>query len=154
MSTKQITGRQVLIFTVAAFGVVIAVNLTLAFQAVRTFPGLEVKNSYVASQHFDAQRAAQEALGWTAVADYNEDAQMFVLRVTDAEGLPVQVPGIDLTIGRKTSNRDDKRPELIYYSGAYSAEMALDPGYWTIRLNAVAEDGTEFRQRLELFVRG
>ena len=47
---------------------IIAVNLTLAFKAVTTFPGLEVKNSYVASQNFDADRAAQQALGWQVAA--------------------------------------------------------------------------------------
>ncbi|TCP60759.1 nitrogen fixation protein FixH [Rhodovulum bhavnagarense] len=154
MSSREITGRKVLIFTVTAFAVVVAVNLTLAFQAVRTFPGLEVKNSYVASQQFDAQRAAQEALGWSAAVDYDPAQELFSLRFTDAQGQAVQVPGIDLTIGRKTSNREDKRPELIYYDGTYSAGVPLGPGNWTIRLNAVAEDGTRFRQRLELFVRG
>lgn len=154
MRSKEITGRKVLIFTVSAFAVVIAVNLTLAFQAVRTFPGLEVKNSYVASQKFDAQRAAQQALGWTATVDYDAGKELFTLNVIDADGRAVQVPGVDLTIGRKTSNRDDKRPELIYYNGAYTAPLALEPGYWTIRLNAIAEDGTAFRQRLDLFVRG
>ena len=37
---REITGRHVLIGTVAAFGVIIAANLTLAVSAVRTFPGL------------------------------------------------------------------------------------------------------------------
>lgn len=46
---KELTGRHVLLMFVAGFGIIIAVNLTLAFSAVRTFPGLEVKNSYVAS---------------------------------------------------------------------------------------------------------
>jgi hypothetical protein len=45
--------------------VIISVNLLLAFKAVSTFPGLEVKNSYVASQGFNDRKAAQEALGWT-----------------------------------------------------------------------------------------
>lgn len=154
MSGKELTGRKVLIITVSAFAVVIGINLTLAFQAVRTFPGLEVDNSYVASQQFDADRDAQEALGWTVTADYDEGENLFVLRFTDAETRPVQVPAIDLTIGRATSNRDDRRPELIYYNGAYSAPLDLGPGYWTIRLEARAEDGTPFRQRLELFVKG
>ncbi len=52
----------------SAFAVIIAVNLVLAFKAVRTFPGLEVENSYVASQTFDAERTAQEALGLDAEA--------------------------------------------------------------------------------------
>ena len=56
MMTKELTGRHVLIITLAAFGVIIAVNLVMAFLAVGSFPGLEVKNSYVASQDFDRER--------------------------------------------------------------------------------------------------
>jgi nitrogen fixation protein FixH len=33
------------------------VNLLMAYQAISTFPGLEVKNSYVASQKFDERNA-------------------------------------------------------------------------------------------------
>ncbi|ARE39441.1 Type cbb3 cytochrome oxidase biogenesis protein CcoH [Rhodovulum sp. P5] len=154
MSGKELTGRKVLIITVSAFAVVIAINLTLAFQAVRTFPGLEVDNSYVASQEFNEARDAQEALGWSVDVDYDVAEGRFVMGVVDTEGRPVQVPGIDLTIGRATSNRDDQRPDLIYYNGQYSAKMQLDPGYWTIRLEARAEDGTTFRQRMELYVGG
>ncbi|MFN7052645.1 MAG: FixH family protein, partial [Gemmobacter sp.] len=63
----QITGRQVFAFTAGAFGIIIAVNVLMAYKAVSTFPGLEVKNSYVASQNFDTERRAQEALGWDMV---------------------------------------------------------------------------------------
>ncbi|SIO53118.1 Nitrogen fixation protein FixH [Rhodovulum sp. ES.010] len=154
MSQKELTGRKVLIIVVSAFTVVIGVNLLLAYQAVSTFPGLEVDNSYVASQQFDAMRDAQEALGWTVAADYDTDAGLFLLRFTDAEGDPVEVPEVAVTIGRKTSNRDDRTPELLYYNGEFSAPLALDGGYWTVRLLARAADGTQFRQRLELYVRG
>lgn len=154
MSGKELTGRKVLIITVSAFTVVIGVNLILAFQAISTFPGLEVDNSYVASQEFDGLRDAQEALGWTAVADYDPEAKLFELRFTDAGGLPARVSEAAVTIGRATSRRDDRTPELDYRSGAFSAPMELGPGYWTVRLEAWAEDGTLFRQRLELYVRG
>ena len=60
----KLTGWHVLAIFVGCFSVIVTVNLTLAYNAVATFPGLEVKNSYVASQHFDAERRAQEALGW------------------------------------------------------------------------------------------
>ncbi|MDZ4134978.1 MAG: FixH family protein, partial [Paracoccaceae bacterium] len=42
----ELTGRKVLVITVSAFAVIIGVNLLLAYKAVSTFPGLEVKNSY------------------------------------------------------------------------------------------------------------
>jgi len=73
-----------------AFGIIIAVNLVLAFSAVNTFPGLETKNSYVASQSFDDRREAQEALGWTVAATHK--AGLLELKITDAQGQPVERP--------------------------------------------------------------
>ena len=56
MMTRELTGRHVLVITLCAFGTIIAVNVFMAVMAVGTFPGLEVKNSYVASQTFDRDR--------------------------------------------------------------------------------------------------
>ena len=53
MAERKFTGKHALAVFVGAFGVIIAVNLVLAYNAVKTFPGLEVKNSYVASQEFN-----------------------------------------------------------------------------------------------------
>ena len=55
----ELRGRHVGAMFVAGFGIIIAVNILLAVKAVGTFPGLEVANSYVASQSFDARRKAQ-----------------------------------------------------------------------------------------------
>ena len=59
---RTLTGWHVFAIFVGCFSVIITVNLTLAFQAVNTFPGLVTKNSYIASQSFDADRAAQDGL--------------------------------------------------------------------------------------------
>jgi nitrogen fixation protein FixH len=61
---RELTGGKVLAIFVGAFGVIIAVNLFMAYSALSTFPGLEVQNSYVASQGFNARLAKQRALGW------------------------------------------------------------------------------------------
>ena len=49
-AAKELTGKHVLFMVLAFFGVIIAVNFTMAYQAVSTFPGLEVRNGYVASR--------------------------------------------------------------------------------------------------------
>lgn len=147
---KQITGRHVLIFTVAAFSIIIAVNLTLAVQAVRTFPGLEVKNSYVASQNFDADRAAQIALGWDVAAEY-ADGQLTVSFTRDG-AQALDVAELSALVGWATSTRDDVVPEFTQAGGVFTAPVTLEPGNWNIRLNAVSQDGTEFRQRVVLNV--
>jgi nitrogen fixation protein FixH len=148
--TKQLTGRHVLMIFCGAFGVIIGVNLLLAWSAVSTFPGLEVKNSYVASQQFDARKAAQEALGWTVRADAAEG--QVILRITDADGLPVRVGGLEAVIGRATHVADDIRPEFIFDGVAYVAPVDLAGGNWNIRMKEQAEDGTAFMQRVILHV--
>ncbi len=148
----ELTGRKVFLITAAAFGVIIAVNVVMAVQAVRTFPGLEVKNSYVASQSFEAERAAQEALGWTLTEAYADGELRLSFR--DGAGLPVRVAGLSATVGRTTGAADDLKPEFVWRNGDYIAPADLAPGKWMILLEAHAADGTRFHQRIDLFVRG
>lgn len=148
----EITGRHVLVFTVGAFGIIIAVNLFMAFKAVSTFPGLEVQNSYVASQEFDIRREAQIALGWTVMQSYENGRVK--LAITDAAGTPVQLATMDVLIGRVTEARDDIRPEFTLVGGVYEAEADLTRGNWFVKLKATAQDGTLFEQRFDLQVRG
>ena len=100
---KELTGRHVLIITLSAFGVIIAVNLVMAFLAVGSFPGLEVKNSYVASQQFDRDRLAQERLGWTAKASY--DGQQISIEIVDGQGAHPVLRDFTATVGRPTHTR-------------------------------------------------
>lgn len=146
----ELKGRHVLAITVGFFGIIIAVNLVLAVQAIRTFPGLEVANGYVASQTFDADRKAQLALGWTAVPEYRDGNLR--LSLTDAEGLPAVVTSINVLVGRTTEASDDQRPAMTRVSGVWEAPLTLARGKWMLRVEAQAPDGTMFRQRLELFV--
>ena len=82
---REITGKHVLFFTVSAFAVIIAVNLTMAYKAVSTFPGLEVDNSYVASQGFNARKAAQEAVGWSMTPGYEKGRMTLAFLSPDAQ---------------------------------------------------------------------
>ncbi|HBR40028.1 MAG TPA: nitrogen fixation protein FixH, partial [Sulfitobacter pontiacus] len=54
---RPLTGWHVLAMFIGGFSIIISVNLALAFNAVRTFPGKETESSYVASQNFDTDRA-------------------------------------------------------------------------------------------------
>jgi nitrogen fixation protein FixH len=146
----RLKGWHVLTGFVAAFGVIIAVNITMATQAIRTFPGLEVKNSYVASQEFDTRRAAQQALGWNIRADWQDG--MVRLAIADDNG-PVRVKHLHAIVGRATQIRDDVEPVFAFNGTHYEAPMDLGPGNWNIRMTAIAEDGTEFIQRVVLHVK-
>lgn len=152
MTGKPLTGRAVLMIFVSAFGVIIAVNLVLAYQAVHTFPGLEVQNSYVASQTFDADRRAQEALGWVAKAEVA--GGVLTLDVTGPGGAPAGVETLAAMIGRPTDQIDDQDLVLTRTRTGFTAPITLAPGKWHLRVIATAPDGTAFKQRLTLFVEG
>ena len=148
MAQRELKGKHVLIGFVAAFGVIITVNLFMAFSAVSTFPGLEVKNSYVASQTFDDRREAQEALGWNVRA-FHENGDLN-LSIRDEAGRAVQAAQLVATVGRATHVQDDVTPDFRFDGVNYTAPVPLGDGNWNIRMRALAQDGTEFQQRVVL----
>lgn len=148
----ELTGRSVLTITSSAFAVVIGVNITLAYFAISSFPGLEVRNSYVASQHFNDERAAQLALGWTLASTHNDGHLHLTFR--DATGLPAPVRDLSVLVGRTTEARDDVRPAFLQQGNSFVAPLDLRPGKWMMQVEAFAPDGTVFRQRIDLMVQG
>ena len=150
ISGKPLTGRFVFFCFAGAFGAILAANIALAVAAIGSFPGVEVKNGYVASQSFDRERAAQEALGWSAAADYA--AGRLVIRVTDRAGDPAPVSGFSLRVGRPTTAAFDVEPEIIASATMEVAEIELAPGRWRLDVAATGRGGEAFRQMLTLTV--
>ncbi|MBE2275650.1 MAG: FixH family protein [Rhodobacteraceae bacterium] len=148
----ELKGSHVLAIAVGAFGIIIGVNLLMAYKAISTFPGLEVENSYVASQEFDRLRAAQKDLGWSF--DYGYQAGRLTLAFTDKAGTPLQVGELEVLVGRTTEAKDDVTPEFTWLNGSYEATVPLQPGRWMIRIRAKSADGTLFQKRDEFSVRG
>lgn len=144
----RLTGVHAALIFIHAFVVIIGVNLALALNAVKTFPGLEVANSYVASQTFNDRKAAQESLGWTVEAHHHDGR--LTLSITDDTGQPVAVKMLDATVGRATHVADDVAPDFQFDGSAYVADVPLGDGNWNIRMTAIAFDGTEFQQRVVL----
>ena len=148
LTGRELTGRGVLAITLSAFGVIIAVNIAMAYFAVQTFPGLEVRNSYVASQGFNDRMRAQQALGWTTEADMT--AGTLRIRITDETGAPAPVAMITAVLGRPTTTREDETPDLRFDGEAYVADVAVAYGNWDLRITAEAADGTQYTYRVDL----
>ena len=134
MTDAPLKGRHVLMMFALGFGGIIAANLTLAVSAVRTFPGLETANSYVASQEFDARRAAQEALGWEVAVDYAD--RRLRIAITGADGRPVDPTRLSARIGRPTMQAQDR---LLAFDRTGETRATLAPGRW--RLDLESQDG-------------
>ncbi len=137
--TREFTGWHMLGLMVGGFGIIIAVNLTLAWNAVATFPGLEMRNSYVVSQKFEADRAAQNALRWDVSAEVADD--VLTVAIMDHRGAPVQAEVTRAILGRATHTGDDSTPAFTCDGAAMTAPVDLSPGYWNLRLELVAPDG-------------
>lgn len=152
---KPLTGRKVFAIFAGAFAVIIGVNVFMAWQAIGTFPGLEVDNSYVASQSFDADRAAQEALGWETSVEVVGDRDTLELTILAPGGQPARVEAIEATIGRATERADDQVLTFVQNDlGTHVAKIEqLDFGKWDLRLVAKAANGTVFKQRRQIYLR-
>ena len=146
---KPLTGRKVLAITVGAFGIIFAANMALVYSAIGSFPGLEVKNSYVASQSFNEEARAQEALGWTPSVSYADGQIQFALMTDTGGAFP---PELTVEVGRLTHGREDQVLALTPVGDGYIADIDLTEGYWRIKVMATAEDGTAYNSRMELKV--
>jgi nitrogen fixation protein FixH len=143
----ELTGRHVAAMFVGGFSIIIAVNLLLATKAVSTFPGLEVPNSYVASQSFDVRRNAQNALGWTS--DITYDDGVLVVQMRDRDGNAAPIRNLTAHIGRPTEARDDIALDLDA-SGRVAVDLAR--GMWRLDLEGTADDGTLYQRAIPLKV--
>ncbi|MCI2395243.1 FixH family protein [Aliiroseovarius sediminis] len=148
----ELTGKHVLAIVVSAFTVIIGVNIFMAYSAIGTFPGLETDNSYVASQKFDTQKAAQDALGWDVSAEV--DGEVLILDIKDQAGDAVTVKSVYGLLGRATHVKEDREPDFNQGSnGLYLAQVGpLGAGNWNLRLNVIADNGTSFQRRIPIYI--
>lgn len=148
---RELTGRHVLMIFIAFFGTITAVNVYMASQAIGTFPGLEGQNTYYASRDFDADRKAQEALGWSVKETY-ANGQLEIAFTDEKTGEAVRLADLQVLVGRATIASSDQRPVFIHENGRYIAPVALESGKWLLRIEGRAEDGTRFRQSRQLYI--
>jgi nitrogen fixation protein FixH len=139
--TRPFTGWHMAAILIAFFGVVIAVNVVMATNAVRTFGGVVVDNSYVASQHFNrwlAEGRAQDMQGWRAEAEGTRDGAL-VVTLRDARG-PIRQAVVTAEAEHPLGRLPGRRfPLTALGDGRYAAPHALASGRWRIRLDARAD---------------
>ena len=144
----EFTGWHMLALMLGMFGIIITVNIWFAYNAIATFPGVEDRNAYVASQKFEAERQAQDALHWDVTATL-EDGLLTVTILDDA-GNPVQAEVLRAIFGRPTHVNDDQTPDFIWNGSAITAPVIAGEGNYNLRLELLAADGTHFRRRFPL----
>lgn len=151
---KPFTGRRMLVYVLAFFGVIIAVNMVLMTLALRTDNGLVVRNSYVASQNFNRNQdeaRAQAALNWSVALVWNDGELTLTYR--DAQGMPLRDLEVTGRVGRPVTARDDRAVVLTRTgSGSYTTELTLGAGFWDVDLTATDAEGQRFRRIFQIRV--
>lgn len=145
----RIRGWHVLVLMLAFFGLIIAVNVTFAVIAVQSFPGEDVRRSYLQGIRYNdtlAQRREQTALGWQANADFARDANGAILEVIlrDRDGAPVDGASITGELQWPTTDSFDRATAFeAQGAGRYVARLDdLHPGRWRLRAHAERDTGS------------
>ncbi|PLP57690.1 cytochrome oxidase [Mesorhizobium loti] len=151
----EFTGRHMLIITLTFFGIIIAVNMTMATLARSSWTGLVVQNSYVASQQFNrkAQEGrAQAALHWQGTLTVTAGVIRYVL--VDAAGKPVLPASVKVAFRHPAYDAEDRTIELTPEpGGAFSARQAVRDGAWIVEVDADVGRALPYRQVQRVFVR-
>ncbi len=143
-SGRQLRGWHVLLIMLGFFGVIFAVNGVFLYHAISSFPGEDVKKSYVQGLNYNqtlAARAAQAELGWRAEAGLQDDTIIF--RLHDAEAHPLSDYTVIGELRRRATNDAD---QILTFRAAPNGEYfapsgALDRGEWDVRISVLDRGG-------------
>jgi nitrogen fixation protein FixH len=137
---REFTGKHMLAIILAFFGVIIAVNLTMATLANTSWTGLVVENTYVASQQFNKKAEegrAQAALGWAGKLTIASGEVRYSL--TDADGKPVPLHGVKVLFRHPAYESEDKSVTLALATGQeFAAQHMPRDGVWIVEVDADA----------------
>ena len=145
---REFTGKHMLAVILAFFGVILAVNLTLATLANTSWTGLVVENTYVASQQFNKKAEegrAQAALGWTGKLTIAWGEVRYSL--TDAAGKPVALHGVKVLFRHPAYESEDKSVTLALATGQeFAAPHMPKDGVWIVEVDADAGLAEPYRE--------
>ncbi|MDX8443570.1 FixH family protein [Mesorhizobium australafricanum] len=150
---RGFTGKHMLIVIVSFFAVVIGVNVTMATLAQKSWTGLVVENTYVASQQFNEEARkgrAQAALGWTGKLTVAGGEVRYLL--VDSRGKPVPLHGVRMLFRHPAYEAEDEALTLAAPSGdspgntqAFAARHTPKDGVWIVEIDADAGLTSPFR---------
>jgi nitrogen fixation protein FixH len=156
----HLTGRGVLIWLFAFFGVILAVNSYFITVSTSTFRGEDEQKPYLQGVEYNqtlARHAAQAALGWQAAitatrlpgGDVRVEIQM-----RDTAGKPVAEPGLAGELRHPSDENRDRDLHLAQTApGLYEARLSgVSPGVWDVMIHSSSER-TPFDAERRLWVR-
>ncbi|WP_370869039.1 FixH family protein [Ectorhizobium quercum] len=138
------------------FGVIITVNMFMAWQAARTWSGLVVPNTYVASQEFNSKVAAQRQMAASGIAGkLSVEGGIVTYAISHPETGPVDVEKVVINFLRPVGTDQDFTVELNRTAaGIYTAVHDVRPGQWIAEVKASDGDTLVVHEANRFFVVG
>jgi nitrogen fixation protein FixH len=156
----EMTGRHVLLWLVAFFVVVFAVNAVLVRAAISTFGGVETTSSYKAGLQFSHEVAVaerQDALHWQVSGKLRRaGAGQAVLDVTarDARGAALAGLTVDARLAHPADERLDRVIEVRpVAAGVFHGQAAAQPGQWDLIVDLYRGGKRLFRSQSRVSLR-
>jgi len=157
---RVLTGRAVLIWLLAFFGVVFAINGVLVEAAISTFGGVETLSSYKAGLQFEREASLaqrQDALHWQVDGTLKRDrAGAAVLDVTARDGRGAPLHGLTAD-ARLAHPADDRLDRVIKIStagdGVFHGATAAQAGQWELIIDLYRGGERVFRSRSRVTLR-
>lgn len=130
------------------FGTIISVNFYMAYQAVHSWSGLVVENTYVASQQFNTKVNEAKELNASGVSDALVVSPTKIsVEITDAKGQPVLADEVTAIFKRPVGDHQDFVEQLKPEgNGRYAIERPVLAGHWIVDLSAM-KDGSRILHR-------
>ena len=151
----EFTGWHMLMVTVGFFAVVIVVNVWMSYEALHSWTGLVVENSYVASQEFNGKLQtahARDALGWKGGMDYRDGQLVFTL--TGGNGAPISLDGVTVEVSRPIGMQGDRTVDLARAEdGTHRIAIDLDSGVWNAAIVAHVPGEADYEHHARLIVK-
>lgn len=148
MTSRGFTGWHMLGIMCLFFGVIITVNIIMAYSAISSWSGLVVQNSYVASQEFNEKAITgkeQAALQWETIIDYKNGA--FSYHLTDQNGTPIEATNAVAHFKRPVGDANDTTVTMTQVeTGKFISEVDLGEGAWIVEINSEAGLEDPYRQ--------
>ena len=135
----RLTGRMVLLILVSFFGVVITVNLYMAYVAVNTFSGLQTQRPYETGLKFNhtmknAQRQIEQH--WSVSSHYERQADGQVklnLSMRDGQGRPIENVVAKVSLVSPVNALNDADFDLVAQApGEMVGTTRAEAGQWDL----------------------
>lgn len=150
------TGKHMIILMALFFGTVISVNFFMAWNAVNSWSGIVVPNTYVASQQFNEKVAQQRAIAASGVSGkLVVEGGLISFTISHPETGPVDAETVTATFRRPVGETQDFTVALPRSApGLYTASHEMKPGQWIAEIKATDGDKIVLHQANRFYVLG